>query len=382
LRLTTRQAPRCAARLTLLIFFACVPAFAQTVPPEPDPLSRIRAQPPAQACSATEVTLCDEAAPKIFANATGNSSTIEANLREFVSGEGGHAMGAPASPTEVSRTRAVDWAVAAFRAAGLDVHAEYYNKPPDDSGSAAEQVNVVAEIRGREKPDEIVILGTDLNFSDMALYDASNAAVLIEAARDIRATGLVPRRTIRFVLFSDSLGDGPQGLPGSLVYIRAHRNEMDRTIADINFSGSMGAVTGYSLGGRHDIESGVDEAVKPIGEMVGVVDTYDGSGDFDFLLEGVPNLVATGEFRKMAEDVSNGVDTAQILAKMNFLELRHNAAIAGVTAFDVAEDVAPLGPRLSRAEIGALLKQAGLDSWMKTIGVWPEWENGQRGRQP
>jgi hypothetical protein len=62
--------------------------------------------------------------------------------------------------------------------------------------------------------------------------------------------------------------------------------------------------------------------------------------------------------------------------------LKRHAAIAGVTAFDVAEDVAPLGPRLSRAEIETLLTQSGLDQQMKTAGIWPLWESGQRGRQP
>jgi len=53
--------------------------------------------------------------------------------------------------------------------------------------------------------DEAVILGAHLRFWELgtaALDNGCNAALVIEAARAIKATGLLPRRTIRFVLFS------------------------------------------------------------------------------------------------------------------------------------------------------------------------------------
>jgi len=48
---------------------------------------------------------------------------------------------------------------------------------------------------------------------------------VIEAARAIKATGLLPRRTIRFVLFSGE----EQGTVGSFEYVKAHRAELDKT---------------------------------------------------------------------------------------------------------------------------------------------------------
>jgi hypothetical protein len=67
--------------------------------------------------------------------------------------------------------------------------------------------------------------------------------------------------------------------------------------------------------------------------------------------------------------------------KVDILSLKLNTAVAGVLAFSLAEFAKPIGPRLSRAEIGTLLKQTGLDSQLKTLEVWPSWENGQRGRR-
>src|SRR5437667_715484 len=97
---------------------------------------------------------------------------------------------------------------------------------PNKIGGPIEQENVVGEIRGYEKPDEVVILGAHLDSWELgtgALDNGCNAALVIEAARAIKATGLLPRRTIRFALFSGE----EQGTIGSLEYVKAHRAELD-----------------------------------------------------------------------------------------------------------------------------------------------------------
>src|SRR5205823_13128247 len=123
------------------------------------------------------------------------------------------------------------------------------------------------EIRGYEKPDEAVILGAHLDSWELgtgALDNGCNAALVIEAARAIKATGLLPRRTIRFVLFSGE----EQGTIGSFEYVKAHRSELDKIRAMITFDAGIGRVTGYSLGGRRDIEAGGREVLRPL-ESVG-----------------------------------------------------------------------------------------------------------------
>ncbi len=92
---------------------------------------------------------------------------------------------------------------------------------PNKIGPPVEQENVVAEIRGYEKPDEAVILGAHLDSWDLgtgALDNGCNAALVVEAARALKATGLRPRRTIRFILFSGE----EQGLLGSRAYVKQH----------------------------------------------------------------------------------------------------------------------------------------------------------------
>ena len=127
---------------------------------------------------------------------------------------------------------------------------------PNKIGRPVDQHNVIGEIRGYEKPDETVILGAHLDSWDLgtgALDNGCNAALVIEAARAIKATGLAPRRTIRFALFSGE----EQGMLGSWPYVTAHRAELDKIRAVIIFDSGIGRVSGYSLSGRGDIRAGV-----------------------------------------------------------------------------------------------------------------------------
>ena len=249
---------------------------------------------------------------------------------------------------------------------------------PNQIGGPVEQQNVVAQIRGRERPNEFVVLGAHLDSFELgtgALDNGCNAALVIEAARDIHLTGLRPKRSIRFVLFSGE----EEGMLGSWAYVRAHRDEMDRTDAAIVFDEGSGRVTGFSLGGRRDAEPAVRQALSPVESWNVNRLTYDavlGTDNLDFLLEGVPNLVANQE---EANYVANYHASSDTYDKVDLLNLKLNTAVAGVLAFSLAEFAKPIGPRLSRAEIGALLKQTGLDSQLKTLEVWPSWESGERG---
>lgn len=252
---------------------------------------------------------------------------------------------------------------------------------PNRIGGLSEQENVVAEIRGRETPDEFVILAAHLDSWELgtgALDNGCNAALVIEAARAISASGVKPRRSIRFILFTGE----EQGMLGSWAYARAHRAELDHAICVIVFDEGIGRVTGYSLGGRRDIESGLREILRPI-ESWGVTQhTYDaplGTDNFDFLVEGVPTLIANQE---EANYIVNYHASSDTFDKVDVRELKLHAALAAVTAYGIAERAERLGKRQSRSEIETLMKETGLDQQMRGFGVWDLWEQGKRGRQP
>jgi len=252
---------------------------------------------------------------------------------------------------------------------------------PNKIGGPIEQENVVGEIRGYEKPDEIVILGAHLDSWELgtgALDNGCNAALVIEAARAIKATGLLPRRTIRFVLFSGE----EQGTLGSFEYVKAHRAELDKIRAMITYDSGIGRVTGYSLGGRRDIEAGVREVLKPLESWGANNHTYDafwGTDNFDFLLEGVPTLVANQEEANYLPNYHAASDT---LDKVDMRELKLHTVLAALTAWGIADRTGPLGKRLSRAELDILVKETGLDQQLKLLGYWDAWQSGARGRRP
>jgi len=252
---------------------------------------------------------------------------------------------------------------------------------PNKIGGPIEQQNVIGEIRGREKPDESVILGAHLDSWEVgtgALDNGCNAALVIEAARAIRATGLVPRRTIRFALFTGE----EQGMVGSWQYVAAHRAEMDKIRGVIIFDSGIGRVPGYSLSGRADIRDPLQQILRPLASWDVNRHTLDGdigTDNWDFLLDGVPTMVANQEEANYLPNYHAASDT---LDKVDMRELKINTAIAAVTAWGIADRAEPLGKRLTRAEIEQQLKDTGLDEQMKKQGVWEGWQNGTHGRKP
>jgi carboxypeptidase Q len=358
--------------LAAFLVAGVLPAAAQLSGPPSDPLARIReaAKTNVQACSATGETLCEQVAPKIIANAQGDSQLVN-NLRRQREIREARDVNAPVA------VRLMQWAISALQDAGLDVRAEKYSNP---DGSKPEQENLVAEIPGREKPEEWALVGAHLDSGTNGSIVGDNncgAAMVIEAARDILRTGIRPRRSIRFVLFTGSEED----MSGSWAYVRSHRSDLQRARAAILLGAGCARITGYILNGRQDIEPGMRDAMKPVESLGAGNFLFEaGLGDnIDFLLEGVPTLTPIQVKVSLVHDPAYD---ASAFDMKEIADLKRNTAVVAVTAFGIAERAEPLGPRQSRTEIESLLKTTGLDDRMKRAGLWQLWESGQRGRQP
>ena len=92
-----------------------------------------------------------------------------------------------------------------------------------------EVYNTVADIRGSEKPDEMVILGAHLDSWDLGTGSTDNGTgsmAVLEAARALAKLNLKPKRTIRFVLFTGE----EQGLYGSEEYVKAHQKRAGKNL--------------------------------------------------------------------------------------------------------------------------------------------------------
>ncbi len=94
----------------------------------------------------------------------------------------------------------------------------------------AESANVIAELRGRERPDEVVLIGAHIDSWDVgqgAHDDGAGCVMVMHALGVLRKMGLRPRRTIRVVLFTNE----ENGLRGALAYADAHKAELPNLVA-------------------------------------------------------------------------------------------------------------------------------------------------------
>ena len=161
--------------------------------------------------------------------------------------------------------RAEKWTRDRFESFGLPVRLESWGKfdPAKELGRTKDAPsrgartvhNVIAELRGAEKPDELVIVGAHLDSWDFAQGAADNAAgcgAVMEAARLLVASGVTPKRTIRFVLWTGE----EQGLLGSKAYVKAHAGELSKISAVFVMDSGTNPVVGLTGTGamRADLE--------------------------------------------------------------------------------------------------------------------------------
>jgi carboxypeptidase Q len=251
---------------------------------------------------------------------------------------------------------------------------------PNQLGGPIQAANVIAEIKGSEKPEEFVILGAHLDSWELgtgALDNGCNAALVGDALRAIKAAGLKPRRSIRFILFSGE----EEGLLGSRAYSRAHRPELDKAAGVIIWDSGTGKTTGFADGGRNDVLDAAKRLIAPL-QQFGLTemktDMESGTDHFDFMLEGVPTFVADQEEANYMENYHAVSDTYD---KVDFVQLKKNVAEAAEFSFVLANLPEKIGPRFTRTQIEQSLRETHSDEMLKNSGLWDAWESGNLGRQ-
>jgi carboxypeptidase Q len=243
---------------------------------------------------------------------------------------------------------------------------------------AYESKNVIAEIRGREKPDEIVLVGAHLDSWDLgtgAEDNGVNAALVIDLARAFHELKIVPRRTLRFALFTGE----EQGMLGSQAYVARHRSELDRFAAVVIFDTGSGRLTGFFLNGRDEMRKPINAALASVEGLAAtehIPDAIDGTDNFDFLLSGVPNLVGVQDPLPYLPDYHAESDTFD---RVNRREEKNTEAVAAVLLWTFAENPERPAKRQSRAEVEKLVVDTKLDQQMKLFGQWDDFKAGKRG---
>lgn len=200
--------------------------------------------------------------------------------------------------------------------------------------------NVVAELRGRERPDEVVVVGGHIDSWDVgtgAMDDAGGSIAAWEAVRLMKELGLRPRRTVRVVLWTNE----ENGLRGAIGYRDRHRDELEKHVLAIESDAGVFSPQGFGFGGTdaaYEIVREIGRLLEPIG--AGRITRPGGGADIGPLMQlGVPGmgLVVDGEryfwYHHSDADTVDKLDPAEVA--------RCVAALA-VMAYVVAELPEPL----------------------------------------
>jgi carboxypeptidase Q len=208
------------------------------------------------------------------------------------------------------------------------------------------QWNTVAEIRGSEKPGQMVVLGAHLDSWDLGTGVTDNGTgsmVVLEAARILARSGLKPKRTIRFILFSGE----EQGLLGSRAYAATHARQADSVQAVLVLDNGTGAITGQALQGREDLEGLWRQLLAPVASLDAdsVRDaSKSGTDHLSFLPYGVPAFNFDQLRRGYNHTHHSQSDTYD---KAVPGDLKQAAAVMAVTAYELANlpELLPRGPK-------------------------------------
>jgi len=198
-----------------------------------------------------------------------------------------------------------------------------------------ESANVIGELVGREKPDEIVVVGGHLDSWDVgdgASDDGGGCVVTWEALRLMKKLGLRPRRTVRVVLWTNE----ENGLRGALAYRDAHRAELARHVLMLESDGGVFRPVGFGFTGsapaRQTVQS-IARLLRGIGaDWIGPVG---GGADIEPSMEvgNIPgmSLEVRGDYFHIHHTIADTVD------KIDPADMAASAAAVAVMTYVVAD---------------------------------------------
>lgn len=233
-----------------------------------------------------------------------------------------------------------------------------------------ESANVVGEITGREHPEEIIVVGAHLDSWDLsegATDNGTGATSVLGAADAIVKSGVRPRRTIRFVLFTGE----EQGLLGSLAYVKAHSAEMKDHLGSLVLDNGQGPIKEFQLGGRYDLVASLEPFARSLASIrpIEVSDKIEFDTDTGpFILAGLPGINLDQDSPEYKYTHHSAADA---LEEVKPDVLAQNAIIMALTAYWIAdrpERFASPWPAETRAK---MLREKGQYDMLKSFNLWP-----------
>jgi len=210
------------------------------------------------------------------------------------------------------------------------------------TGAPVLSYNVVADLKGTEHPEQVVVVSGHLDSWDLgrgAIDDGAGVAIAMETAQLIQQLQLHPKRTIRVIAWMDEENGGT----GHDAYALAHASDLLHHIAAIESDSGAGHPLGYEVKASHDalpFLRPVQEILKSFGASV--IQPTDSSPEADIAplaKAGVPALGLLQDGRNYFYYHHTAADT---LDKVVPQELRENAAAMAVMGYALASIPEPL----------------------------------------
>jgi len=243
------------------------------------------------------------------------------------------------------------------------------NVQNDFTEGSIESANVVGEIVGREHPEEIVVVGAHLDSWDLSEGTTDNgtgSSSVLAAADAIVKSGMRPRRTIRFVLFTGE----EQGLLGSLAYVKQHEKEMKNHIGDIVLDTGQGPVKEFQLGGRGDLVAEFEPFAKSLTNIreVKVTDKIEfGTDTAPFVLAGLPGINLDQDSPDYKFTHHSGGDALEAVKPD---VLAQNVMIMALTAYWLADRPERFAAPWPAERTARMLRDKGHYDMLKAFNLW------------
>jgi carboxypeptidase Q len=250
----------------------------------------------------------------------------------------------------------------------LNVHNTFSDGP-------VESANAVGEIRGRERPEEILVVGAHLDSWDLsegATDNGMGSVSVLAAAEAILRSGQRPRRTIRFVLFNGE----EQGLLGSYAYVKQHQSEMANHLGDLVLDEGQGPVKEFQLGGRDDLVGDFQNFVDSLANIrsIRVSDKVEfGTDTGPFIMAGLPGINMNQDSPEYKYTHHSAADA---LEEVKPDVLAQDATLMAMTAFWIADRLERFAKPWPANKTAAMLRAQHQFEFLRATGLWPFGDQG------
>jgi carboxypeptidase Q len=247
----------------------------------------------------------------------------------------------------------------------------HFNVQNTFSNGPVESANVVGEIRGRENPEQILVVGGHLDSWDLsegATDNGMGSTCTLGAADAILRSGVKPRRTIRFVLFTGE----EQGIDGSFAYVKQHQAEWANHLGSLILDNGQGPVRAFQLGGRDDLV----ESFKPFAATLADIrevkvddKVEDGTDTFPFSMAGLPGINMDQDSPEYKYTHHSAADALEAVKPD---VLAQDATLMALAAYWIADRPERLASPWPAEKTVKMLVSQHEDGMLKAFGLWPK----------